>query len=272
MQLKMFCLCLDNDLLKDVENLNYLPVGLGKNNFSKEWWRDDTGENISLKNQFYGEYSFHYWFWKNYLGKIKNNKDWIGFCAYRRFWSKNEFKDNNKILNLKDEVINKIPEKWKNYEVILGNHQDVSDFKISKLLKYGKIAFLKNPKVIFKNKRNIKFQFDMFHGAGFLDRAINLLDEENREHFKNYVNDNSSYNQGNMFITNSTEIMSKYYETIFNWLIKCEEIFGLELQGYGKQRMYAFLAERFLPYWFNRNCKVLEWPIIFYDLKKNLNK
>ena len=93
----------------------------------------------------------------------------------------------------------------------------------------------------------------MFHGAGFLDRAINLLDEENREHFKNYVNDNSSYNQGNMFITNSTEIMSKYYETIFNWLIKCEEIFGLELQGYGKQRMYAFLAERFLPYWFNRN-------------------
>ena len=33
MQLKMFCLCLDNELLKDVENLNYLPVGLGKNNF-----------------------------------------------------------------------------------------------------------------------------------------------------------------------------------------------------------------------------------------------
>ena len=52
MQLKMFCLCLDNDLLKDVENLNYLPVGLGKNNFSKEWWRDDTGENISLKINF----------------------------------------------------------------------------------------------------------------------------------------------------------------------------------------------------------------------------
>ena len=34
MQLKMFCLC-DNELLKDVENLNYLPVGLGKNNFQK---------------------------------------------------------------------------------------------------------------------------------------------------------------------------------------------------------------------------------------------
>ena len=75
-----------------------------------------------------------------------------------------------------------------------------------------------------------------------------------------------------MPIRRKSSMEKKYYETIFNWLTKCEEIFGLELQGYGKQRMYAFLAERFLPYWFNRNCKVLEWTIIFYDLKKNLNK
>ena len=39
-----------------------------------------------------------------------------------------------------------------------------------------------------------------------------------------------------------------------------------------KTRVYAFLAERFLPYWFNKNVKTLEWPIIFNDLKTDINK
>ena len=41
------------------------------------------------------------------------------------------------------------------------------------------------------------------------------------------------------------------------------------MEGYGKIRLYAYLAERFLPYWFKKNSKYLEWPIVFYDLKKN---
>ena len=64
--------------------------------------------------------------------------------------------------------------------------------------------------------------------------------------------------------------MKNYYETLFTWLKKCEDIFGFNLKGYGSIRIYAFLAERFLPYWFNKNTKVKEWPIIFYDLR-NLN-
>ena len=43
----MYCLCLDNQLLKKVKNLNYIPVGLGDNKFDIEWLRDNTGNNIS---------------------------------------------------------------------------------------------------------------------------------------------------------------------------------------------------------------------------------
>ena len=39
--------------------------------------------------------------------------------------------------------------------------------------------------------------------------------------------------------------MRLYYETIFEWLEKCEGVFGFDLKGYGKIRMYTFLAERF---------------------------
>ena len=268
MQLKMFCLCLDDFLLDKVKKLNYIPVGLGEKYFSDQWLRDNTGENISNKNSFYGEYSFHYWLWKNYLKKNKNQNEWIGFCAYRRFWSNN--KTNQDQSHFKDKVLNTAHDDWKNYDVILGNHQDVSDFKWMKLLKYGKKALLRNPKAIFKKNRNIKFQFDMFHGTDKIDKAIELLDDKNRDAFRNYIYKNSSYNQGNMFITNSYEIMNEYYKTIFNWLEKCENVFGFDLHGYGNQRIYGFLAERFLPYWFNQNCKVLEWPIIFHDLKNEI--
>ena len=266
MQLKMFCLCLDDHLLDDVKNLNYIPVGLGKNHFRDEWWRDNTGDNSSHKHSSYGEYSFHYWIWKNYLNKIKNNTDWYGFCAYRRFWANEVIKKNKN--DFKGNVINSISENWKNYDVILGDHQDVGDFKWIKLLKYGKKALIQNPKAIFKKHRNVKFQFDMFHGTGKIEKAIELLDKKNRNEFREFIYNNNSYNQGNMFITRSTDIMNEYYETIFSWLEKCENLFGFDLHGYGNQRIYGFLAERFLPFWFNKNCKVLEWPIIFHDLKK----
>ena len=33
-------------------------------------------------------------------------------------------------------------------------------------------------------------------------------------------------------------------------------------------RLPAFLAERFLPFWFNKYANCLEWPIVFQDLRK----
>ena len=76
----------------------------------------------------------------------------------------------------------------------------------------------------------------------------------------------TSFNPHNMFIC-KTKILKNYYNTIFPWLKKCEEVFGFEnLKGYGYQRIYGFLAERFLSYWFNKNYKVKELPIIVKDL------
>ena len=84
---KIYCLCLHNELLNKVKELNYIPVGLGGESFSSDWLLDNKDKNISNKNSYYGEYSFHYWLWKNELDKIPDDT-WIGFCAYRRFWQK----------------------------------------------------------------------------------------------------------------------------------------------------------------------------------------
>ena len=97
--LKIFCISLSNEHLFTIKNQNYIPVGLGEGSFSADWIRDNTGNNISTKNKHYGEYTFHYWFWKNMLNDIEDNT-WIGFCQYRKFWKKNnDEKESNIKIN-----------------------------------------------------------------------------------------------------------------------------------------------------------------------------
>ena len=264
--LKTYCLCIHDELLQKVKRLNYLPVALGKDNYQNGWIRDNTGENISYKNKYYGEYTFHYWLWKNKMETFNEN-DWVGFCAYRRFWL-NEKEISNSELPFKDKTLREVPEVWNNYDVILANEIYMDNIKLIKIIKYGKLALLNNPKSIFKKNKNIRFHFDMFHGNGVLDKAINLLNEKDREDFRLYVNNNNSFNQANLFICRSRSLVSEYYKTIFEWLDNCEKVFGFNLKGYGQIRIYAFLAERFLPFWFKKYAKCLEWPIIFNDLRK----
>jgi len=75
-----------------------------------------------------------------------------------------------------------------------------------------------------------------------------------------------------MFVCRSKKIINDYFDSIFPWLQRCEKIFGYNLEGYGKTRMYAFLAERYLSYWFNKYTKPLLWPVIFFDITKKLNE
>ena len=91
----------------------------------------------------------------------------------------------------------------------------------------------------------------MFHGNGILDKAIGQLNLNDKEKFSKFIRTQTSFNQGNMFVTKSKKIMDNYYKVLFEWLRKCEDIFGFNLDGYGKTRIYAFLAERFTSFWFN---------------------
>ena len=109
----------------------------------------------------------------------------------------------------------------------------------------------------------------MWHGIDYLQKAIQLLDNDNREDFNKFVNTKISFNPHNMFICKSKEILKDYYSVVFPWLKRCEDEFGFEtLSGYGKTRIYGFLAERFMSYWFQKNTKYKTMPIIYYDIGK----
>jgi len=275
--LTMFCLTLEPSHQKFIKELGYTPVGLGEKKFSNnnnEWFTDKSGISISEKNKNYGEYTFHYWLWKNYIDLNQVKDGWFGFCQYRKFWS---IEKNNlfpsAISELKPMVLTKIPKSYENFDAILGDLHFINRFKIMKFLKKGFRVIAKNPTYLFdKNKRNIKFHFDLMHGYNNLNKAIDLLDTDNRNDFNDFVNSNTSFNPHNMFICKSKKILKEYYSTVFPWLERCEKLFGLEnLKGFGKIRIYGFLAERFMSYWFQKNTKVKTMPIIFYDIRKDIH-
>ena len=266
-KLSMFCITLNPNHLNVIKKLNYLPVGLGEKEFTSEWFKDLSGDSIAYKNPFYGEYTFHYWLWKNNLKNIKDG--WIGFCQYRKFWTKNKINIQDISLNdLDKNVLKKIPSNYESYESILGEPFFINQFRFSKFVKRNLKKMLLNPSLLLnKTKRNIKFHFDMWHGDGNLEKAINLLESSDRNDFYNFVNDNTAFNPHNMFICKSKKILSSYYDSVFPWLKNCEKLFGFDnLNGYGMQRIYGFLAERYMSYWFQKNTKFLSLPIYFKDI------
>ena len=128
---------------------------------------------------------------------------------------------------------------------------------------------IKKPSLFFdKNKRNIKFHFDMMHGSGNLEKAIDLLETNDRGDFKDFVNTEISFNPHNMFICKSYEILDRYYNSVFTWLEKCESEFGFDLDGYGLKRIYGFLAERYMSFWFKKYTRHATLPIIFRDVSE----
>ena len=139
-----------------------------------------------------------------------------------------------------------------------------------KMIKRGFRSLIKNPlPFFFEKKQSIKFHFDMHHGYGNLDRAIDLLGNDDKEDFRNFVNESTHFNPHIMFIS-KPKIIDKWFSKLFEWLENCESIFGFKnLSGYDTQRLYAYLAERYLSYWFNKNYKVLNWPWFFFEEEKS---
>jgi hypothetical protein len=265
--MKVFCISIFNENYKLFKSLNLIPVGLGKKKYSKNWLIEKEKNNISAKNEFYGEYTFHYYLWKNNI--IKNNySSWIGFCTYRRFWKKKDIKNPANINELKKKILLKIPKEWKKYESILVEPIFMKKLKKIKILKNGFWEILKNPAILFKKKFNIEDQFNLFHGSKYLKIGIELLEENEKVDFAQFLKKNN-FNPYNMFFCKNYKILERYYESVFSWLSRIESVIGFKnLDGYGKKRIYAFLAERYCSYWFQKYTRSHNWPITFLDTKQ----
>ena len=257
--------CITNKVVNLLNETNYKVGWVGKEKPPNNYIPCNMQDNIFFKEKYYSELTFHYWYWKNNLDL--NTEDWIGFCQKRRFWLNKESMDTivNKD-NFSKHVLQDVPNEWSSYNSIICEPIFVNKVKKMKMIKRGLRSIIKDPSILFNQKKqSLLLHFDMHHGYGNMEKAINLINEEDRNDFYNYLNSSTSYNPHIMFIS-KPYIANEWFSVLFPWLLRCEKIFGFEkLNGYDTQRLYAFLAERYLSFWFKKYTKSLNWPWMFRE-------
>ena len=76
---------------------------------------------------------------------------------------------------LNSNLIKQIPKEYTNFETILGEPIFINHLKLTKFFKKNLKKIITKPSLIFdKNKRNIKFHFDLMHGEGNLEKLFHF--------------------------------------------------------------------------------------------------
>ena len=257
--------CVTNKLVNFIKKDNYKFGWVGKDIIAeKKYLKCDYGDNIFYKEQYYSELTFHYWYWKNLL-KIEDSQQWVGFCQKRRYWIKNQTQDKINVDNINEYLLTDIDNDTRDYEALICNPIEVSTKKM-KLIKRGWRNILSKPSIFFNPSLiNLSDHFDIHHGFGHLEKAVNLLNVNDRNDFKEYLKVNKKFNPHIMFIAKK-KIINNWFNALFPWLEKCEKIFGFEkLSGYDTRRLYAYLSERYLSFWFKKYTKFKTHPWVFLD-------
>ena len=265
--------CISHDYIDYLDTLNIKIIGSNgyKKKYPSHWLNDASGKNISKKNENFGTLTSIYWIWKNRINSKNINKNnYIAINHYRRFWLKKNHSKKINLTNLKDNILRDIPKKYLNYDAFVCKPIDLRNYKFSKLIKKAKLSILKDPSILFNNnKHTINLHFDMFHIKNGLINAINLMDSEDRNDFLKYVKTKTNFFPLSIFI-----IKIKYFDALcsstFQWLKKCEKLFNKKkLEGYGKVRIFDFLAERYFSFWISKYCKFKVWPYALIETRNN---
>jgi hypothetical protein len=171
--------CVTNTELNYLTKLPVKLAGVGNKKFSNKYTTCLKGKNIQQKEKNYSELTFHYWFWKNKLKKYKNKNIWIGFCQKRRFWVKK--KNKNFIIS---NLLNSPLKEWNNHNSVICEKIFTNNIRFMKMIKRGWKNIIKDPRILFQKKRHtIKLHFDMFHGYGNIDLAINVMHKKDKQDF-----------------------------------------------------------------------------------------
>lgn len=175
---------------------------------------DDTGENISAQNPYYGELTGYYWIWKNYKAD-----DIIGVCHYRRYF----LNDMGQFMN--EEELQHILEE---YDVI------VSDAQVSSQTNRER----------YEESHNIR---DLLA----VGDAILRLTPEYKDSFDYMMQEKRSY-YANLLVAKHV-IFNSYCDWLFAILKEAEKDIDVSGYDSYHRRVYGFLSEFLLMVWIHKN-------------------
>lgn len=215
---------------KEPDNNIYIPLQVGRaNNAPLGYLGDDTGDNISALNCYYGELTGIYWMWKNldYSGNV-------GICHYRRF-----FINNNKDILSEDE-----------YDTILSEY----DIITTKALEC---------------EDNYREYYGKAHPVEVLDITGEIIKELYPDYYVLFekVMGHNRYYFANMMAA-PKKIFDDYCEWLFSILFELEKHIDLNGYDEYQTRVFGFISENLLMVYIKtRNLKCYECPVMLTDEK-----
>jgi len=252
-----------NDPLISKESL-YRPILAGKSLFKEpsNYPGDDTGDNISHKNQYYSELTGIYWVWKNTSLSI------VGTCHYRRFFTN---KSMPLIYKFKHWMLHPFSRKnsqglW--YSRNLEKHRKLilSESEMLGILEEFD-AILPVPR---KFRYSIERHYQKYHDISDLEKVREIISERYPDYLDSFdrtMQSNEMY-ANNMFVMRQ-EHFQRFMEWWFDILFRFEEQTQLEKYTGYQQRIYGFMAERLLTVWFRHHgLKVRELPLLYFKRLK----
>ena len=203
-------------------------------------------DNISTKNESYGEFTAMYWAWKH-LRTIYPDVKYVGWSHYRRLFA---FDDTGsvqaKILKPESEIANYKAD-WQS---------------VIKILDAGKIILVKPEKLSPTVQKH-------FQGIHYL-ADYEVLKGVIREYFPDYYDDfinvmerNSEISLYCMFVMKYDDFV-KYCEWLFAVLEKVEPQIPYQYYDAYQKRVLAFMAERLINVYVRKNKMNVEYRSIYF--------
>lgn len=202
----------------------YMPLHVGRAGGEDYGYAgDDTGDNISEKNCYYGELTGMYWVWKNV-----RTTDYVGICHYRRYFCTEE----GRIFSEKD------------YLSILKEYDIITSKKLKLNFSY------------FDGYAGDYNIFDLVTTG----EAIRQMYPEYYDAFERLVHGNGTY-FGNMLVT-SKELYDEYSAWLFSIFAEVEKKIDASGYDDYHKRVYGFISEFLLLVWVEvKGLKVYECKV-----------
>ncbi|MBD5525975.1 MAG: DUF4422 domain-containing protein [Lachnospiraceae bacterium] len=195
----------------DPRDLIYVPLHVGRAQGADYGYAgDDTGDNISAKNCYYGELTGVYWVWKNV-----RTTDYVGICHYRRYFCTEEgriFNENDYLSILQDYDIITSKKLKLNYSYFDGY---ASDYNIFDLVTTGEV---------------IRQMYPEYYNT-----------------FERLVHGNGTY-FGNMMVS-SKELYDEYAAWLFSIFHEVEKKIDPSGYDDYHKRVFGFISEFLLLVW-----------------------
>lgn len=206
-----------------MEDPVYLPLHVGaagKEDFG--FRRDDTGENISIKNPNYCELTALYWAWKNL------DADFLGLVHYRRYFTRKEVHGS---YAKRKEILTE--EEWK------------------KILSDYSVVVADRRKYYIETNRS---HYNHAHYREGLDVAEQVIKEKFPEYSEAFakVMNRTWAHMFNMFVMRR-DLFDQYMSWLFSVLDDVEKRVEINEWNEYESRIYGFVAELMLDVWLEKN-------------------